>query len=154
MNRKAQFDIARKTLYWGISGFILSILIVGLVILITTFKASAIEFNPKLEATVISQRFINNPGCFAYQDPLTERVHPRLMDIDRFTQDTLDNCYQSNTTRDYQFQLTIRNLETNQEITIQTQEWFNVPSFTLVEPVTIKQGNADAQLIMKVQRRI
>lgn len=154
MNKKAQFDIARKTLYWGISAVILAVLMVGLVILITNFKSSALEVNPILEATVLSHRFINSPGCFAYQDPLTERVHPRLIDSSRFNKDILASCYQSNTTRDYQFQLTLRNLENNEDITIQTQEWFNVPSFTLIEPVTIKQSNAEAQLIIKVQRPI
>ncbi len=140
MAELGSFDIARKTLYWGISGVILSLLVLGLVILILSYRGAATEVPPLLESTILSARFVNSPKCFAYQDSVTERVEPRLIDLTRFTDEVMAGCYISDTTKDYQFQLKLRDLDTDEERVVQTAEWYNVPAFTLTEPVLIKKG--------------
>lgn len=155
-SKKAQFEIASKTLYWGISSIILALLALGLVITTINFRGHLLSTPEKLESSILSSRFLNSPQCFAYQDPVTQRIYPRLIDLSRFTDKTINNCYVSNTTKDHNFQLLLRNLETDQEQTIQTSEWYNVPAYTIPEPVLIKNEKTTNKglLLIYVQRPI
>jgi len=156
MTELGSFDIARKTLYWGIAGFVLSILVLALVIYLSLYNVDLTKTPAKLEAKILSSRFLYPSKCFAYQDPITERTHPRLIDLSRFKNETLADCYLSDTTKDHQFQLKLKNLDNNQTYQIQTKEWFNVPSFTIREPVFIKQDGtiSNGQLLIIVQKPI
>lgn len=156
MTELGAFDIARKTLYWGIAGFMLSILVLGLVILLLTYNSQLTKIPPKLEVKILSSRFLYSQKCFAYQDPVTDRIYPRLIDLTRFTNKTIAECYISDTTKDFQFQLKLKNLDTNKEYIIHTSEWYNVPAFTFIEPVLIKQNNtiSNGQLLVFVQKPI
>jgi len=156
MAELGEFDIARKTLYWAIAGFVLSLLVLGLVIFLSMYNAGLTKTPQKLEAKILSSRFLYSSKCFAYQDPITERTYTKLIDLNRFKNEILAECYLSDTTKDYQFQLKLKNLNTNQSYQIQTKEWFNVPSFTIKESVFIKQSNtvSEGQLLIIVQKPI
>ena len=156
MKKKAAIAIESKTLYWGISSIILALLALSLVITAMNFRAHILSTPEKLESSILSSRFLNSPQCFAYQDSVTQRIYPRLIDLNRFTDKTINNCYLSNTTKGYNFQLLLRNLETNQEQTIQTSEWYNVPAYTITEPVLIKNEKTTNKglLLIYTQRPI
>ena len=157
MNRKANgFIIASKTLYFGISIFILAALALGLVILILSHRSAITVTPPELESFLLASRFVNSPQCFAYQDPFTTRVYPGLINMDRFKSEIIKDCYISATTKDFQFQLKLKNLDTKKEEIIHTEEWFNIPSFTIIESVQIKQDGkiSNGQLLIFVQKPI
>jgi len=156
MQKKAQVEIAAKTIYLGISAILLSILVLGLVLLLWNYRGELTKTPPLLESMISSARFTDSPKCLAYQDPATERAYPKLIDLARFKNEIIAECYSSDTTKDYQFQLKLKNLDKNTEYTIQTAEWYNVPAFTTIEPVLIKQedGIYNGQLLIIVQKPI
>ena len=155
-NKKAQEVLAWEAFYIGLAGVALSIIVLTLVIFMANYKGSLTATPPVLESALLSSRFLSSPDCFIYQDPISERVDIRLIDLSRFTNENIAGCYQSQTTKDYQFQLKLRNLDTGEEKTIQTSEWYNVPSFTITTPIRIKQENNmhNGQLLIIVQKPI
>ena len=154
MGEEGGFDIARKTLYWGITAGILMFIVGGLAGVIGHYKYSLTLYPPELEAKVLSSRFLNSQHCFAYQDPVTEKIYPRIIDLSKFSNKTVASCYHSNTTKDYQFKMDLYNFEIRELYSVETQEWWNNPAFTLSEPVQIIQGEniSDAYLQIFVQR--
>ena len=157
MADEGAFDIARKTLYWGISAFILSLLVLGVTLMMLNYKGQMEKTSPLLEANILASRFYSSPKCFAYQDPVTERVYPRLIVLERFKEkNIIDNCYKSGSTKEYQFQMKLKNLDTGDEMVTQTSEWYNVPAFTMIEPVMIQEEDRiyNGQLLIFVQKPI
>ena len=156
-NKKAQSGIImRKTWYILIISVLLAVLFLYLTWSFFKYDTHLTRISPQIESTILSSRFINSPNCFAYQDPITERVYPGLIDLDRFNNKIIQECYYSNTTKHYQFQLKLTDLKSKDTQTIQTKEWYNVPSFTLTQPVQIKKQNEvlNGQLLIFVQKPI
>ena len=106
MNRKAQFEVARKTIYWMIAGFLIVVIIFAFALMIATYKNRLTYVPPQLKADFIALRFTNIPECFAYQDLITKRVYPGVIDINKFDETRLFKCYHTDPVtgnQDYNF---------------------------------------------------
>ena len=156
--KKAQdvgaFELARKQIFWMIIGFAISILVIALVFLISDYTASAISIPSRLETAPYIYRFYSSAICFAYYDPLTQRTDPGLIVLEEFTDQNLNRCYAVNSTKEYNFQLTLKNKQTNQDLIIKTEEWFNIPSYSIRKNVRIKDKDKiyRGELIVDVQK--
>jgi len=115
MNRKAQFDSAVKTVYWTIAGFVIVIVILVFAITLAGYKDHLTAVPPELKAELTSFRFINNPDCFALQETNSGKTMASIIDLKKFNQTVLDDCYKTDDDvigiRQMNFQLVLRNFD-------------------------------------------
>ena len=76
---------------------------------------------PDLENHLLTQRFLNSPLCFTYQDEDTNRFYPGVIDLTKFNQDNLNKCYNAEDTKVKAYRLTLD--YNNEKITINTKNW-------------------------------
>ena len=93
MNKKAQFEAIRKSIYWTIAGVVIAMVVIGFAILIAGYKNKLTEVPEELDATFIALRFTNSEDCFAYQDPISGRVIPGMIDANKLTHEQINLCY-------------------------------------------------------------
>ena len=112
MNRRAEFgafDLARKSVYWMIASFFLALLLLAYFLLIGGYKERITHIPAPTEAEMISLRFTQIAECFAYQDPLTHRVFPGVLDLGKFTSQQLASCYPGAGVEDFGFAFSLEN---------------------------------------------
>lgn len=51
--------------------------------------------NPTIVSIIAQHRLFYSPDCFAYEDPITHRVYPGIVDRTKFTEQRLRSCYQT-----------------------------------------------------------
>ncbi len=140
MNRKAQFDVARKTIFWMIAGFLIAIIILAFTFTIADYRSKLTYVPPQMKAEFITLRFANIPQCFAYRDEVTGRVYSSTIDLAKFTRERLFSCYHTDPKegyQDYNFRLVLK--KTNKEIF--TNNYFNKDDFTQFKQVLVKDGD-------------
>ena len=85
----------------------------GIVMLIALFyvygEGSQHEIPKGLEEMILAHRFSSTYNCFAYVEPLTGRTHPGVIDLLKFTENQMKNCYASAQYKS-EFNLTINQL--------------------------------------------
>lgn len=158
-NKKAQsiFDTARKTIYWMIASFVIAMVVIGYVLILSSYKEKLTLTPAEIKAEIISLRFTNNPDCFAYQDRITDRVYPGTIDLAKWAQPRLDACYKTEEElgyRDFNFRL---ELASGKKDGLKTNNYFNADQFTLRRNVLIKESNGETisdELIIYVQENI
>lgn len=105
------FDFTRKTIFWTLAGVVITIVVFAFVLGISGYLNKLTYVPEKLRAEFISLRFANIPECFAYQDPDTGRVYPGVLDLSKFTNEQMDNCYKTEPEKgykDYNFRLKLK----------------------------------------------
>jgi hypothetical protein len=155
MNHKGQFDVARKTIFWMIAGFLIAIIILAFTFTIADYRSKLTYVLPQMKAEFITLRFANIPQCFAYKDDLTGRVYSSTIDLEKFTKERLFSCYHTEPKEGYQdfnFRLVLKNA--NKEIF--TNNYFNKDDFTQFKRVLVKDGDSfkEDTLIVYVQQYI
>lgn len=148
--KKGQFDVARKTIYWGIAGFTLSIVIVAFAFIISSYAGRLTSVPPELTASIIALRFTNIPECFAYKDEITGRVYPGIIDLSKFTNEQMAACYVTDPQqghRQFNFQLELG------DKSIKTNNYYQVSHLQIRKNVLVKNGNAmtPGELLIHVQ---
>jgi hypothetical protein len=127
----------RKMIFYMILSFFLAI--AGfLVVYITYSNLSDIAKIPEgLEPYILEQRFGAIPACFAYTDPDSGRIVPRTIDWASFTNESMALCYATKESLHYSFLLTLKNSQTDEEITIATPNWDRASQKSKTIDVTI-----------------
>ncbi len=154
--KKAQFDFTRKSIYWMIAGFIITLVILAYVFVLAGYNAKLTYVDPKLRAEFLSLRFVNNPDCFSYQDKETKITSSSIIDLTKFTQQQLYDCYhtqQDEGYNDFNFKLV---LETQQK-EVFTNNYFNKNDFTLYQEILVRNQDGvikKDRLIIYVQASI
>ena len=157
------FDLTRKQVYWGIAAFMVVIAALILVFVIfPQYQRSLVEVPPELRAELISLRFVNTPECFTYQDLATGRIFAGVIDLKKFTQERMDQCYRTEPDKgfkDFNFALELEGytpMLDGQKKLLTTNNFFNKVDFTLYKQVLVR--NADrlepTRLVIHVQTRI
>ena len=164
INKKGEgFDIARKSIYWMIALVVSVIAVLALVMIIAMYQGKLVQTSPELEAELITLRFVNNPDCFAYQDPITGRVYLGTIDVDKYNQDTLDKCYRTEEDEGYEtynFGLLLQSFnpidEDGEEVLLRTNNYFNYVDFTMFKNVIVRSGETltPSTLVIYVQSNI
>ena len=156
MNKKGQFEAARKTIFWLIMGFIITMIIIAYAILLAGYRNKLTYTPPDMKAEFIALRFSNIPECFAYSDPVNGRVYPGVIDINKFTKEQMDKCYfteENEGYKDYNFGLSLK----NQGKEVITNNYFNKDDFTIIKTVLVVTENGtwmDDTLYVYVQEKI
>ena len=156
MNKKGAEAVGSYSVFLIIAAIALAIIALVTAMFFFSYKSDFTKTNPVLESTMISARFYNQKECFAYQDTISERTYSKIIDTNKFTKQTLDNCYFTEDTKQYHFKLTLKNLDTGKDTVLQTLGYYNVPKFTLKQDVLIKQGDelSKGHLLIVVQTPI
>ncbi len=153
MNKKAQFEAARKTIYWMIAGVVIAMVVIGFAIVIAGYKNRLTEIPEELDAKFIALRFTNSEDCLAYQDPISGRVIPGMIDANKLTNDQINLCYLTEEKKGhyvYNFGLEIGGKS------IHTNNFYNDIDFTIQYDVLLNTGGTVTQetLIVSVQKSI
>lgn len=105
INKKAQIA-GRKMIFYIVFAFIAAITFLLIVYMVSSDKSDISVIYPGLEDYLLTQRFLLSQECFAYQDD-SGRTYPWTIDIRKFTQNNLDECYTADKTNVKAFRLTL-----------------------------------------------
>ncbi len=83
-------------------------LVMGFVLVLITnqYINAFLVYDENIPMNLYAYRAINN--CLAFQDSFTHRYYPGIIDINKYTQTNLNNCYTD--TSQYSFSLQLRSL--------------------------------------------
>ncbi len=155
MNRKAQFDLARKTIFWMIAGFLITITVLAVGYNLITYREKLTAVPAKVRAELLAMRFTNNPACFAPQDETTGRVYLNRIVLSKFTQAQLNQCYTTEVERGFKtFNFRLHLVNQNKEL--QTNNYFHKDDVTISKEVLVQTdvGLQKDILQIYVQERI
>jgi hypothetical protein len=147
--QESPFELAKKTVFFMVAGIVIIALFFLFGYYVTSYEWVVKSVPTRSQAESIAMRFVSSPACFAYRDA-QGNVHPRVIAITRFTENILRECYSSADRKDFQFQLILDNR------TIETERWLGVKSFTLIQPVLVKEEErlTPRRLIIHVQESV
>lgn len=162
MNKKAQFDVARKAIYWMIAGVVITMTVIGFALIMSSYQNKLIDIPPELKAELFVLRFLNTPECFTYQDSITGRIFPGTIDLSKYTQERLNLCYQTEKEKgfkDYNFGIQLEGYEEikdSNEKMLMTNNFFNKVDFTLYKNVLVRLrgGVIPTRMVIFVQINI
>ena len=141
-------------IFWTIFAVLVTVMILVFFGLIASYRSQITMIVPELEAETIALRFTNTADCFTYQDPITGRIYPGVIDLNKYTQESLDSCYKTDAERgEYNFGLLIRGFQREEDLLI-TNNFFNNVDFTIYKDVLVRQGteNIPAKMEIFVER--
>lgn len=162
MPEDSVFELARKQIYWMIAGVMITITTIAFAFLMSDYQQKLVEIPEELRAELISLRFVNTPECFTYQDPVTGRIFPGVIDVNKFTQERLDKCYRTEKEKgfqEYNFALELEGyapVVDGEKRLLLTNNFFNKVDFTLYKKVYVRVGNSlePTRMAVHVQTRI
>lgn len=116
-------DSGHKMVSYVCTVLIIGFAVVGFAIFLAYLQTADTTLKPQVEKLILTHRLLGTSECFAYQDLVSGRVMPRVIDTDKFTQERLDSCHSPDTKSPlpcYQLQLSalgdafsiVRELET------------------------------------------
>lgn len=155
MNQKAQFDVARKTIFWMIAGVLIAVIVLVFAMVIGSYRSNLTETPIKLKANLVALRFVNIPECFAFTENSSGIVHPGTIDISKFNTETLNQCYLTESKKGIkELNFRIKLERSGEEIT--TNNYFNQDDFTIFKEVLVKREYSltKDRLIIYVQNKI
>ena len=154
-SKKAQFSPARKQMYFMIIGFVMTVILFGAFFMMNKYKNDLTKYPDELESSLIYSMFVNNPHCFAYQDSTTNRTYPYSVDLSKFNEQRIHDCYPLNREKGferYNFKVIIE----GRDIELKTNNFFNRVFFTKYYDVLIYDNGEKTKdrLILLVQKEI
>ena len=157
MNKKAQFGVARKTVYWTIIAVVITMIVIFFAFLLANYKNRLSEVPKELQAELISLRFVNAPECFAYQEPSTGRILHSVIDIDKFTEEQMNQCYStagSGGIKTFNFRLSLVN--GGEGVFTDKYYHYDRPDFSIIKEVLVKRGSdlQKDQLMVYIQEKV
>jgi|GEM_PF-6126972 len=121
-------------IYMIIAIFVIAFMIIGYLYITSTVKYLSTYTSKDLHTNILVQRFIYSPTCFAYFDYEINRDYPNIIEWRKFSDENLNKCIQS---EKFAFRLALQNIDTSQAKVIQSQNWKNTPSKTILRSVLI-----------------
>lgn len=156
MHKKAQFEVARKTIYWMIAGVVISMLVLAFALILGNYIGKLTSVPKELQAEFISLRFANSPECFAYQDNLTKQVFPGIVDLNKFSDERMGQCYTTDKEKGIkQFNFRLKLAKEGKEV--RTNNYYHKDDFTIYKEVLVRDEKGEIakdQLIIYVQEKI
>lgn len=162
MSEDSVFELARKQIYWMIAGVLITVTIIAFALIMSGYQRKLVEVPEELRAELISLRFVNTPECFTYQDPVTGRIFPGVIEVNKFTQERLDKCYRTEKEKGFKYYNFALELEgytpvvDGEKKLLLTNNFFSKVDFTLYKNVYVRVGNSvePTRLVIQVQTRI
>ena len=106
LNKKADI-IGRKQVFYVVAVFLVVAAFFVVFSFISSNKSGISELPSGLENYLMVQRFLNSPLCFAFQDADTGRVIPSTIDLAKFSEASLNRCYNVQGTNVKAYRLTL-----------------------------------------------
>lgn len=150
-DKKGQFDVARKTIYWMMAGVVITIVVISFALVMANYKSKITYVPPELRAELLVLRLVNNGECFAYEDG--QRTFPGVIDLDRFNNETLYHCYHTEQEKgyhDYNFGLML----INENKTLRTNNFFNKVDFVITKPVLVRKGAELSNDLLRIEVQV
>lgn len=120
LNKKSEVS-ARKIIFYGVACFVIVAAFFLIVWISYSGKSKINEIPSGLENYILAQRFLRSPVCFTLKDKDTNRAYPMAIDLEKFNQANLDNCYNAEGTQVKAYRLTLDYSGT--KININTRNW-------------------------------
>jgi hypothetical protein len=152
--RASGYLLGKKPMYFLAVLFYLTFAFLFFSFFISSNITSANTIPANVKTTVLINRFLNSPDCFAYVDEETGRAYPGIIDIKKFDDDKMSKCYSTNDDNSYSFRFELENSSNNFKKTISTLNWgarrFNkVSQYVLV----YNEGNIyPAKVLISIQK--
>jgi hypothetical protein len=162
-NKKGQFDVVRKSIFWLIIGVAVTMAIFAFAMILASYSNRITTIPPEFEAEVISLRFTNIPECFTYQDSITKRVYPGIIDLEKFTQERLNDCYRTEVHKGFKtlnFGIKIQGYnpinDYGEEVLLMTNNYFNKNDFTIFKEILVLSDGklSNGRMVIFVQNTI
>lgn len=154
MNKKGVSILGvRYQIYFVFFIIAITIFLFTFVYILNDYRNRLTAFPVELEAETLALRFLNNPDCFAYQDEITKRVYPRVIDLKKFNQKTINSCYPLNKEKGFKeknFELNLVEHKTK----LQTNNYYQRNDLIFTKLVLVKKGDKiePDTLIINVQK--
>jgi hypothetical protein len=103
MNKKSQLHHAFSAGYFVMAGFIFVVMAFVLILTIGDHLSAFTVIDKELPTHIYAYRAINT--CLAYQDQVTKRYYPGVIDITKYTQGNLEACYSDTSYKSFNVQL-------------------------------------------------
>lgn len=148
-NKKSSIS-GRKVLFYAIFSVIAAISAMLILYFVSSNKSAIAEIPFGLEDYLITQRFLNSPLCFTFQDE-SGRTYPWIINLEKFNQANLDKCYQASDTKVKAYRLTLS--YGNGKSTIATKNWEGFLKRAETKQIFVyNKGNIQkAELFMEMQ---
>ncbi len=154
-NKKSTIAIEKAIFYGFALAILLSIMFIVLVFILGIDMLGYNKIAPGLEEFIFTQRFLNSPECFAYQDKDIGISKIRIIDWDKFNYNNLDKCYTTTDENNIAFRFRLENLDTNEKnlTPIQTKNWYGDQKKTKKISVKIHKDNElyNGNLIVEIK---
>ena len=155
-NKKSTIAIEKSIFYGFVISILLSILFLVFVVILGIDVIGYTKTAPGLEEFIFTQRFLNSPECFIYQDEDTALIKPRIIDRDKFNYHNIDTCYSPIEKGAYEFRFALHNIDTNEKIidpSIKTKNWYGDPQKQKKIDVKIFEDNKiyNGKLIVEIK---
>lgn len=132
MNKKSTIAIEKSLFYGFVIAIFLSVWFIILLFIIGADITGYTKIAPGLEEFIFTQRFLNSPQCFIYQDKDTRMFKTRIIDWDKFDEYNLNKCYPITDENIHGFRFMLYNIDTNEKKPytqpIQTKNWHGDPN--------------------------
>jgi hypothetical protein len=102
-SKKSQLHHAFSAGYFVMAGFILVVMAFVLILTIGSYLSSFTVTDKDLPTHIYAYRAINT--CLAYQDQVTKRFYPGIIDMNKYTQQNLEACYSDTSVKSFNVQL-------------------------------------------------
>ncbi|GEM_PF-3161702 len=120
LNKKGDMS-ARKLIFYILFSFTAPVIFLLILKFVHSDKAQISEIPSGLEEYAISQRFLNSRNCFAFQDIESKRLYSGILDLERFNQKIMDECYDGQDTGVKAYRLTL--IYDGKTIQLKTKNW-------------------------------
>jgi hypothetical protein len=93
MNTHKKAQSAEKVIYYGLFAIILTGIFFLFYHLVFSNANLKLAVPKRVESSIFTERFMNSPDCFTYQDSDSGIFYDSIIDWDRLTNDNLEKCY-------------------------------------------------------------
>jgi hypothetical protein len=138
---ESAFEVAETSIFYIVMITVIVMIVLAFVFLLGSYTNKLTAVPDKLKAELVASRFINIPECFAYQDPITKRVYSGIIDLEKFNENQMNNCYLTEKEQGHQ-QLNFKlQLQNKNSVFVKTNNYFKIDHFTLSKKVVVKEGD-------------
>jgi hypothetical protein len=139
MDKKAQYEVGHKTPYFIIAMLIVGVMFILLILMFSKYISAPVLTHEQVYITIYKQRFLSSPDCFAYENKETGNIYQGMIDVSKFTEERLNNCYKENKDSKFEFLLVLQ--EKEKQLSIQTKNYIQLTKKLPMSVLVYDQGN-------------
>ena len=152
MNKKAQGGeiVAERSIALPMFGFLMIVITVIFFGILGFYKGGLAAVPSEQKAEHIVLLFTNTNDCFAFQDPVTKRIHPGEIDLSKFNKVQMEKCYPADKKEGYKnfnfaFELEKHGLK------LMTNNYYEHADFLIKKEVLVRNKNLLSKDILKIK---